>query len=219
MYLTPICVVTTLSLSAGVGATLATAGDAGCGGVRVAEPAHRHGSDRPPLAIGDSTMLLALYNLAGVGYEANAHGCRQFDEALAMLRDRRAQNTLPHMVVIALGADGSVTGADVGQALGLLCCTRLLVLVTPRELGGGWGSDAVTVREEGRLHPNRVLVLDWVRYSAGHGEWFQPDGLHLTTDGANAFTRLLSQALPYAYPVTLERAAKKVRCRRTCSAG
>jgi hypothetical protein len=145
-------------------------------------------------------MLLALYNLAGVGYEANAHGCRQFPEALALLDQRKAQNTLPHMVLIALGADGSVTPDDIGQALGLVCCTRLLVLVTSRELGGGSGSDAATVRDEGRKHFKRILVLDWVNYSARHPEWFQPDGLHLTTAGAVAFTRLLAQAIPDAYP-------------------
>jgi lysophospholipase L1-like esterase len=145
-------------------------------------------------------MLLALDNLAAAGYEANAHGCREFGEALALLRARRAAGTLPHMVVIALGADGSVTDSDIGQALGLLCCQRLLVLVTPRELGGGSGSDAAAVRAEVERHPRRTLLLDWVRYSAGHGGWFQPDGLHLTTAGAQAFTRLLKQALPYAYP-------------------
>jgi hypothetical protein len=145
-------------------------------------------------------MLLALQDLADAGYEANAHGCREWGEALALLRARKAAGTLPHMVVIALGADGSVTHDDIGATLGLLCCTRLLVLVTPRELGGGSGSDALTVREEVQRHQNRTRLLDWVRYSAGHGGWFQPDGLHLTTDGALAFTNLLKRALPWAYP-------------------
>jgi hypothetical protein len=144
-------------------------------------------------------MLLALFDLARVGYEANAHGCRQFPEALALLRQRKAHGTLPHMVVIALGADGSISHEQIGETLGLLCCTRLLVLVTPRELGGGSGSDAATVREEARRHRGRIRLLDWVKFSAGRA-WFQPDGLHLTTAGAAAFTRLLAMALPYANP-------------------
>jgi hypothetical protein len=145
-------------------------------------------------------MLLALTNLANSGYEVNAHGCREWGEALRLLRARKAAGTLPHMVVIALGADGNITHADIGVTLGLLCCRRLLVLVTPRELGGGSGSDAVTVRQEVAKHANRAKLLDWVAYSAGHGGWFQPDGLHLTYSGAAAFTRLLGQALPWAYP-------------------
>lgn len=145
-------------------------------------------------------MLLALYNLAGIGYEANAHGCRDFAEGLALIAQRRAQHTLPHMVVVALGADASISHREIGRALGMLCCTRLLVLVTPRELGGGSGSDATTIRQERAKHPRRIRVLDWVHYSAGHREWFQPDGLHLTTAGARAYTRLLARALRDAYP-------------------
>jgi hypothetical protein len=171
----------------------------GCGGVETAYPPHLHHGRRPPLAIGDSTMLLSLQELANIGYDANAHGCRQWGEALALIRARRAAHTLPHMVVIALGADGSVTPTDVGEALGLLCCTHLLVLVTNRELGGGSGSDAATEREEVAKHHNRAKLLDWVKYSAGHAGWFQPDGLHLTDSGSRAFTHLLAKALPWAY--------------------
>jgi hypothetical protein len=177
----------------------------GCGGVKTAWPAHHPRGQQPPLAIGDSTMLLALYDLAAKGFDANAHGCRQFPEALRLLAARARAGTLPHMIVVALGADGTVSGPDIGQTLGLLCCTRLLVLVTPRKLGGGSGSDAATVRSEVRKHKNRAMLLDWVNYSRGHGGWFQPDGLHLTTDGASAFTRLLASVMPYAYPKTKPR--------------
>jgi hypothetical protein len=179
-----------------------------CGGLHVAEPAHHPAGQRPPLAIGDSTMLLALYNLSGEGFEANAQGCRQWDEALSILQARKAAGTLPHMVVIALGADGSVTYADIGLTLGILCCDRLLVLVTPRELGGGWGSDAATVRDEARRHPKRILLLDWVAYAAGHPDWFQPDGLHLTTGGAAVFARFVGRSMKYAYPPSARRPSR-----------
>ena len=145
-------------------------------------------------------MLLALYDLGAAGYNANAHGCRQYGEALALLRGRKAARTLPHMTVIALGADGSVTSGDIRQTLKILGRKRLLVLVTPRELGGGSGPDAVTERVEARKHTKRIRLLDWVNYSAGHGGWFQPDGVHLTTTGAQAFTGFLKRALKWAYP-------------------
>ena len=173
---------------------------ADCGGPETAEPSHHVRGELPPLVIGDSTMLLSLDQLAREGYDAEAQGCRQFPAALALLSARKTQGTLPHMVVIALGANGSVTPNDVGVALGLLCCTRLLVLVTPRELGGGSGSDAIVERQEAKRYRGRMLLLDWVQYSEGHPEWFQPDGLHLTIPGATAFAALLARALPYAQP-------------------
>ncbi len=172
---------------------------AGCGIVERAQPA-RPGPYRPPLAIGDSTMLLALPALAREGFQVNAHGCRQFPEALALLHGLAHGNVLPHLVVIALGADGSVGPGDVARALAVLGPGRVLVLVTPRELGGGAGSDAANVRAAGRAHPGRIRVLDWVRYAAGHGAWFQPDGLHLTFSGASAFAGFLRQVIPLGRP-------------------
>ncbi len=172
---------------------------AGCGGVRTGEARH-HAAGRAPLAIGDSTMLLALPDLTKRGFSVNAHGCRQFPEARALLARLAHAHRLPHLVVVALGADGSVTKADISATLRILGPGRTLVLVTPRELGGGSGADAVTVRDAARSHAARVELLDWVAESAGHGGWFQPDGLHLTFTGAAAFARVLARVLPLAVP-------------------
>jgi hypothetical protein len=175
------------------------AAHAGCGGVETASPKHKV-APRPPLAIGDSSMLLALPALARVGYRVNARGCRQFSEGLHILREARRAHRLPHLVVLALGADASVSGAQINQAKKILGPRRKLGLVTPRELGGGQSNDADVIRNAGQRDPERVKVLDWVRYSAGHSSWFQPDGLHLTFSGAKAFARLLKKLIPLAKP-------------------
>jgi hypothetical protein len=185
------------------------AAHAGCGGVETASPKHKV-APRPPLAIGDSSMLLALPALARVGYKVNARGCRQFSEGLRLLRRTRRAHRLPHLVVLALGADASVTGGQIEQAKKILGPKRKLGLVTPRELGGGESNDAQVIRNAGQRDPEHVKVLDWVRYSAGHGNWFQPDGLHLTFAGAKAFARLLKKLIPLAAarPPKHERRAK-----------
>ena len=172
---------------------------AGCGGVETATPKHKV-APRPPLAIGDSSMLLALPALARVGYKANARGCRAYPEGIRLIRDEARHHRLPHLVVIALGADQSVTAGDIGQALKVLGPNRKLGLVTPRETGGGESNDATVIRNAGQRYPERVKVLDWVHYSAGHSSWFQPDGLHLTFSGAKAFARLLKKLIPLARP-------------------
>src|SRR3954470_5589970 len=91
------------------------AAKAGCGGVEIATPKHKV-AHRPPLAIGDSSMLLALPALARVGYKANARGCRQFAEGLRILRDTRRHHRLPRLVVLALGADASISGGQIQSA-------------------------------------------------------------------------------------------------------
>jgi hypothetical protein len=179
----------------------AEAASAGCGGVQKEKPHHhisKHG--RAPLAIGDSVMLLALNKLADEGYRVNARGCRQWAEGMALLRQVKSRNKLPHMVTIALGADWKITPGDIRGALHLLPKNKVLALVTPRELGGGSGSDATHVREAARKHPHRIVLLDWVTYSSGRSGWFQPDGLHLTFAGAAGFARLLGKATKFAKP-------------------
>jgi hypothetical protein len=173
---------------------------AGCGGVRYVRAKKKLGHFRSPLAIGDSSMLLAMDDLAKVGYNVNAHGCRGMDEGLAILRRRKKDGTLPHLVVMALGADFSVKRSQIKRALRYLGPDRVLGLVTPWELGGHAGSDARTVRAAGKRWKGRVKVLDWVRKSRGHHRWFQPDGVHLTKRGARAFAKLFKTALPLAQP-------------------
>lgn len=172
----------------------ATTAPAGCGGVRHARPHRIDFAHRPPLAIGDSTMLLAVHPLGRAGIEANARGCRQISEGLGLIARRRRERRLPRVVIVALGANWRITSRDVRKALRIIGPRRILVLVTPREAGGGSGSDARVERAAGRRYPRRVRVLDWVRQSAGHGAYFSGDGLHLSFKGVDAFVALLRRA-------------------------
>lgn len=169
--------------------------DAACGGVAQEKPRKNVTAGRAPIAIGDSPMLLALDALAKKGYRANARGCRQYPEGLALMRDLRRRDKLPRLVVVALGSNGSITKGNIHDALDIIGKKRTLGLVTPRESGGGAGSDAALVRSEAKKHENRIELIDWVKHSAGHPGWFQPDGLHLTFEGADAMARLFAKAL------------------------
>jgi hypothetical protein len=151
------------------------------------KPAH----GRAPLALGDSVMLGAADRLARAGFEVDARGCRQMAAGLDILRERRRTGSLPRVVIVALGTNWIVTRTDVRRALAILGRRRLLVLVTPRELGGGSSSDADVIRAAGRRHPRRIAVADWVRASAGHGSWFGGDGIHLGPAGVTGMVRLL----------------------------
>jgi hypothetical protein len=183
---------------------IAPAAEAACGGVQTEDP-HRevNGHLLAPLAVGDSPMLLAVPNLANAGFRPNARGCRQYPEGLRLLESLKRQGKLPRLVIIALGSNGIVTEADLKQAYRIVVGNkkrkkRFLGLVTPRETGGGSSSDATRIRHAAHDYGSHVRLLDWVRYSAGHPTWFQPDGLHLTFGGAAAMTRLFKKLLPLA---------------------
>jgi hypothetical protein len=174
---------------------LASSAGAACGGVEQENPRKDVSLGRAPIAIGDSPMLLALGDLAEDGYRANARGCRRYPEGLDLIRGLKRDERLPRLVVIALGSNGVINKGDLREALDLVGKKRILGLVTPRESGGGAGHDAQLVRDFAHEHSKRVYLLDWVEYSAGHSSWFQPDGLHLTFDGADAMARLFRKPL------------------------
>jgi hypothetical protein len=157
--------------------------------------AHAHG--RAPLVIGDSTMIFAAPVLGRLGLEADAKGCRGFAEGVRILAARRHAGTLPRVAVLALGANGSTDAARIAAALRVMGRDRILGLVTPRNTASG----AAAMRAAAARHPDRVLLIDWVRFSAGHDGWFGEDRLHVGQPGADAYARLIRRRVaPVAFP-------------------
>ncbi len=146
--------------------------------------------------------------LARRGLEADAKECRQFSEGVALIRARRAFGHLPHLIVLALGANGPVSTGQVAGALAAVGPGRVLGLVTPRNLA----SSTASFRAAATTHSTRVLLVDWRRFSAGHYGWFAADGLHVNYTGAAAFARIIARraAGTIAPPVTqLQRFARR----------
>src|SRR3954466_15221319 len=124
----------------------AASAEAGCGGVQYMPAKKKPKRGRPPLAIGDSTMLLAMPDPPPAGYNVDAHGCRGMEEGLAILRRRRAAHRLPYLSVMALGTDFTISRRQIKRALHYLGPNRRLGLVTPWELGGYASRDARVIR-------------------------------------------------------------------------
>jgi hypothetical protein len=99
----------------------------------------------------------------------------------------------------------------VRTALRIVGHERVLVMLTP-DSGGGRASDANVIRRAGRRYRGRLVVLDWIAFSAGHAGWFSEDSLHVTPPGAAALARLAARALPFARPT-------EARWRRRPSSG
>jgi hypothetical protein len=171
---------------------------AGCGYVQSAPAKRNVSKGPPPLAVGDSVMLLAVNPLARVGFNVNARGCRQWREGEAILRRKKRLHRLPRVVVMALGTNWYITRDDIGHTRRMLGKRHVLVIVTPREPNGIYSGDAHRVRAAGRAHPDRIKVLDWVRYSRGQGSWFGPDGIHLTYTGVTNYVRFIRRSLRWA---------------------
>jgi hypothetical protein len=161
----------------------------------------------PPLALGDSTMLLPIPNLNAVGFSVNARGCRGFKEAVEVAAKLRRKHRLPHLVLINSYGNGGVNPTLIRDALATLGRKRVLGLITAYNADTGHppAPDTNVLFKAARQYPRRIFVLDWVAYSLPHhkaepkpGAWFLPDLFHPNYMGAGAYAQLLATALPYA---------------------
>lgn len=159
---------------------------------QVVEPAHR--SDAP-LFVGDSTMQYALPELAQLGIAGNARSCRGFPEAVSVIRSALAQHRLPSIVGIGVGAGWPYFTGDIEHLLRLIGPHRRLALITHRKRGGAPSEDTRSLRDAALLHPRQVILIDWVRYSARHPNWFAPDHLHVTPHGGVEYALFIAQTL------------------------
>jgi peptidoglycan/LPS O-acetylase OafA/YrhL len=150
--------------------------------------------------IGDSVMITAAATLrARLGDAAwiDAKQNRQFSAGVSILRDLRERGGLGQVVVLALGNNGPVTAAQVDAVMTELAGGARVLLVTVR-VSRSW-QDGVneTLRAAAARNPT-VTIVDWWGASAGHPDWFQPDGTHFPTDsgpGARAYANLIADAV------------------------
>ena len=108
---------------------------------------HKPRTERAPLILGDSTMILAAPLLGRRGLEADAQGCRQFAAGVAMLAQRKRAGRLPRVAILALGANGAIGRGSMARAVRVMGRDRILGLVTPRQAAS---SDATMRWEIGR---------------------------------------------------------------------
>jgi len=184
--------------------------NAACGGVKAAASKRNLAKGPEPFAIGDSVMLLAVNALARAGFNTNAQGCRQWRQGHAILKRKKRQGRLPRLVVMALGTNWYITRDEIGRTRRLLGRKRVLAIVTPRDPGGS--GDAKRIRAAGRAHPRRINVIDWVRFSRGHGNWFGGDGIHLTYTGVENYVRCIRRSLRFANGPRASASARRHPC-------
>jgi hypothetical protein len=170
------------------------AASAQCGEETNLPPTADLGDGPAPLAVGDSVMLGAIGPIRRAGFEVDVAGCRLWSQGVDLLQERARQGSLPHLVVIGLGTNWTVSNDDIRAALRAVGPERVLGLLTPREVAGEPISDQVVIRQAAERWPDRVEVIDWAAASEARDDWVYDDGVHLQPAGARALARLMRQA-------------------------
>jgi len=146
------------------------------------------------LEVGDSISLDAAPFLQASGVVVNGEVSRQFSTGIGVVAELATAHQLPGTLVVDLGANGTVTAAEIDEMVQAAAGVHHLVFVdvmVPRS----WeqADNAVLLAAPSR-YPKLVTVADWHAVSGAHPEWFTADGVHLNPDGARALAGLILAA-------------------------
>jgi peptidoglycan/LPS O-acetylase OafA/YrhL len=146
--------------------------------------------------VGDSVMLGASQWIAHSlnVVKTDAVVGRQAMTTLDVIESMAAAGRLEPTMVIDLGNNGTVEEPTLRSMLRILKKCDRVVIVNAR-VPRPWqdGNDAMMARVVPQ-YPNAVLA-DWYDASAGHPEFFGPDGVHMGAAGAQAYTQVIVAAL------------------------
>ena len=144
------------------------------------------------VAIGDSVMIGAARQMQKeiTDLEIDASVSRQVANGVALLKARRQAGRLGDVMVIHLGSNGTFTAKQFDQLMAELKDVRRVVFVNVKVPKRWEGSNNKVIAEGVARYPNTVL-FDWRAASAGHPEYFAPDGVHLRGEGVRLYTRLI----------------------------
>lgn len=166
--------------------------DSGEPGPSSAEPE----AGRGITVIGDSVILDAEPYLkkALPGMVVDGKIGRQMSQAADTLTGLREAGKLGSLVVIELGTNGSFTEKQLKGLLDSLSDAERILLINTR-VPRKW-QDTVNESLESAVkeYPKAELV-DWYASSAGNGDYFEQDGVHLKPQGAEAYASMVLKAL------------------------
>lgn len=147
-------------------------------------------------AIGDSVMLGAAPVLEKMisGITVDGKVSRQLSQAPDIIQQFKAENKLNPIVVIHLGTNGPFTSEQLDILLETIGENRKIILINTRVPKKWEYVVNGTLASVSRGHAN-VKLVDWYSYSANKADWFVSDGVHLTGKGAEAYAKLILDAV------------------------
>jgi hypothetical protein len=150
----------------------------------------------PITAVGDSVLLGARVAVQRVlpGVLIDAAVSRQAGGVFARIRSRIQYDRLAPVVVIHTGTNGTVPYDQLSALLTDLKDRTRVVLVNTHVPRSWQDDNNAALSRAAAAFPN-VVLADWAAVSAGHREYFVPDGVHLTQVGGRAYAAVIAEAL------------------------
>lgn len=159
-------------------------------------PAPTPGIGTGTTAIGDSVMLDAEPFLKKLvpGIAVDGKIGRQMWDAQDIVDSLKASGKLGNRVIFNLGTNGAFTKKQLVKLLDSLQDAEQVIFVNVRVPRPWEASVNSMLAGVVRDYPN-AKVVDWYAASAGHDDYFAPDGVHLESGGAEAYAKLAIKGL------------------------
>lgn len=148
------------------------------------------------LAIGDS-VLLGLNDYLGSTFPnmtIDAELGRQVRDAQDVATRYRDYDAPGHVVFLHLGTNGAFKMEQLDTLIDMFDSADHVYLINTRVPRPWEGEVNEKLARASKTH-DFVTLIDWHAASAGHGDYFEHDGVHLNIDGAEAFGKLLSKEI------------------------
>ncbi|MBO1625150.1 acyltransferase family protein [Bacillus arachidis] len=147
-------------------------------------------------AVGDSIMIdIAPYlKNAFPNIVIDAKVGRQLSKAIPAVEQLKNQGNLGNHVIVGLGTNGAFTKDQLVSLVQLIGNERKIVLINTR-VPRPWESLVNEKLKEVASEYKNVTLVDWYTASAGNKAYFEPDGVHLTKAGAEAYAALVAKAV------------------------
>ncbi|HTT50528.1 MAG TPA: acyltransferase family protein [Streptosporangiaceae bacterium] len=147
-------------------------------------------------AIGDSVMLASAPQLqhAMRGIAIDAQVSRQVSAGLSLVQQLAAAGMLRHVLVFALGTNGSFTAQQMYQLLRITGPDRELVLVNTYEARPWQAGDNQLIDATARRYRN-VFLANWFSTIEHRTSLLWPDEVHPLPPGARLYARTVARAV------------------------
>ncbi|MES5896697.1 acyltransferase family protein [Bacillus cereus group sp. RP43] len=147
-------------------------------------------------AVGDSIMIdIAPYlKNAFPNIRIDAEIGRQMSKAIPAVEQLKNEGNLGNHVIIGLGTNGAFTKEQLASLIKVIGDERKIILINTR-VPRPWESLVNEKLKEAASAYKNVVLVDWYAASAGNQAYFEPDGVHLTKVGAEAYAALVAKAV------------------------
>lgn len=153
------------------------------------------------LMIGDSVSVRAIpYFQETFPYGAiDAAVNRQLPTGSEVYATYAQQDIVGNVVVFALGTNGAASDEQIDELMAAVGPDKQTFFINTRS-PQPWVDDTNGALASAPERYQNAHVIDWYGASAGHDEYFDGDGTHLTEEGAQAYINLIYEAISSLLP-------------------